>query len=171
MLLASCGRLGQLERRERHVLRERVPDQVVAGAEVQRQLVRRPSSRPAPTRRTSTCGPASGSSTSRTRRPCSASRSRRIAGAGELPRVRVERIREERLDVRGNRSAVDGGRAAALVAVARVVEQVQIFAARLQVVVALGVIRKREVVVDRVGVLVAVPRDVAVAVDRGSRGT
>ena len=82
----------------------------------------------------------------------------------QLPRVRVERIGQQRRDVGRNRSAVDRGRATALVAVARVVQQMEEFAAGPEVVMPLRVVRIREVVVNRVGVLVAVPRDVAVAI-------
>ena len=54
--------IGHLERRELDALRERVPDQVVAQPEIDGEPRRRFSSRPAPTRRTSTCRAASGTS-------------------------------------------------------------------------------------------------------------
>ena len=63
-----------------------------------------------------------------------AGRDRSEGGIRQPPGVGVERIRQQRGDVGGNRSTVDRRRAAALVAVARVVEHVQVLAASLQIV-------------------------------------
>ena len=67
----------------------------------------------------------------------------------------------------GRRSRVD--HAAAAVAVARVVQQVQVLAAELQVVTAGRVVGQREVVADRVHVLIAIARQVVVAAESRSR--
>src|SRR6185503_6725274 len=80
----------------------------------------------------------------------------------KVPGVRVEGVWKKRLDVGRKGTAVGRNRAAALVAIARVVLKVQILAAGLQVVTALGVVGQREVVVEVVDVLIAVSRQVVV---------
>ena len=151
-----------LRRLEHRALRERVPDQVVARAEIQRQLPRqlpvvlRPRAvLPHVERR------------QEVRCVGYAERVARRDGRDriEVPRVRIVPHREQRLDVGGNRSAVGRHRAHAPVAVARVVQGVKVLAAGFQVVMAARVVGEREVVVERIDVLVPVARQVRVAGD------
>ena len=73
-----------------------------------------------------------------------------LESAVQVPGVGVERVGENLLDVGRNRPVVGGDDAAAAVAVARVVQQVQIFAAGFHVVPAGCVEEHREVVAERV---------------------
>ena len=78
----------------------------------------------------------------------------------------LKAIRQDLLDVRRHRPVVRGDHPAAPVAVAGVVQQVEILAAGLEVVTAFRVEGEREVVVERVHVLVAIARQVVVPAGR-----
>ena len=162
----SFGRPGVVERLEAEIVRPRVDAQVVPEPEIQHQLARHAASRPAPIPRTSAARTGSGTGRCRS---CSV----RMYGeiAAQIPRVGVERIRKD---------ATEAGRAgtvpflASIVAAAHravlaVLEVADELAAELQVVMAVRVVRHREVVANLPDLLVAMPRRVRVGVDREAR--
>ena len=152
-----------LERLEGHVLRERIPDEVVPQTEVQREAV---ADLPVVLRPRAVLPHVNRSQKGGRIRHADGVARRDRRDRRKIPRVRIERIGEQILDVRRNRPAVRRDDAAAPVAVARLVEEVQVLAAGLQIVAPRRVVRQGEVVAERVRVLIPVARQVVVAVER-----
>ena len=84
----------------------------------------------------------------------------------QVPRVGVEGVWKERLDIGRNRAALRGNDPSASVAIAGVVQQVQILTTGSQVVTTGRVVGKREIIVNRVHVLIAVSRQVVIAIEQ-----
>ena len=152
-----------LGRLEHGALRERVPDQVVPRPEVERQAVR---DLPVVLRPRAVLPHVQRSQEIRRVRHADLVARRDRRERRQVPRVGVIPDGEERFDVRRHGPVLRGDPAHAVVAVARVVQGVQVLAAHLQIVMASRAVRDGEVVVERIHVLVAIPRQVRVARDR-----